>query len=164
MADDEATVGPITRVQRSISAILGRPTPEATTPQYLAPKTINPCRDEAVILTKIKLGRTYIRCKDLTQALTAQRGCKRTLHCWNWGEDLRLKDGIIRQLDVYYCYLCEREERKQMLPVVSSGRATTVDHLIKAHQMDKTTGMICTHHKAPPAGQATLDNIGEYGQ
>jgi hypothetical protein len=164
MADDEATMGPITRAQRSIAAVLGRPAPEATTAQYLAPKTINPRRDKAVILMEIKLGRTYIRCKDLTQAPTAQRGRKRTSHCWKWGEDLRLKDGTIGQPDVYYCYLCEREERKQTLPVVSSGRATAVDHLIKVHQMDKATGMIRARREAPPAGQATLDNMGEYGQ
>jgi hypothetical protein len=88
MVDNEATVGPITHAQQPIAAVLGHPTPKATTAQYLAPKTINPCRDEAVILTEIKLGRTYIQCKDLMQAPTAQRGHKRTLHCWKWGKDL----------------------------------------------------------------------------
>jgi len=113
-----------------------------------------------VEVTEFRLaGKTYIRCKDLTAS--TRGGRTRTAHCWKWGEDIRLKERTIGTSNVYYCYLCERMGRTQELPVVSTGRTTATEHLVRLHKMDKETGELHTHTRPATRNQPNLHEYGE---
>jgi hypothetical protein len=78
MANEEAAARP----QHSITNLLSmRNCDPPTYSALLAPKSINPARDNAVEVTEFRIaGKTYIRCKDLTMG--ARRGLACTAHYW----------------------------------------------------------------------------------
>ena len=60
---------------------------------------------------------------------------------WLWGKDLQLKksDGLIIY---YYCYLCEKLKKSLKLPIMSTGRSTTLAYLLSNHNIDKNIGLL----------------------
>jgi hypothetical protein len=122
--------------------------PSASDDVILAPKSFNPKADESKTIDEFKLlGRQYVRCKALTK--TPKNTKQRSSYIWKWGEDIQLKSSTDRRT-FFYCYICKRSKHKQELCVVSLGRLTAMDHLIKDHQLDKATGKILSEKKAEP--------------
>jgi hypothetical protein len=114
----------------------------------LAPKSFNLKANKLKIVNEFKLyGKQYIRCKALTKALKYTK--QRSLYIWKWGEDIQLKSST-DQRTFFYCYIYKRLKHKQELCVVSSGRSTAMDHLVKDHQLDKVTGEIFSEKKDDP--------------
>lgn len=69
---------------------------------------------------------------------------------WRFGEKLiRTSD----KKEVYYCYSCERQKKKQLLPKLS-GNTGAHQHLLRHHNIDGE-GHARTH---PPTGQHTISD------
>lgn len=127
---------------------LSTQSPPASDDVILAPKSFNLKADELKTFDEFKLyGKQYIWCKALTKALKHTK--QRSSYIWKWGEDIQLKSSM-DQRTFFYCYICERLKHKQELCVVSSGRLTAMDHLIKDYQLDKATGEILSEKKDKP--------------
>jgi hypothetical protein len=122
----------------------------------LAPQSINSsASDPPNPVETFKLyGKQYIRCGALTKNPKATR--QRSSPIWKWGEDIQLmnSDG---KTTYFYCYLCERQKRKQELMVVSTGRCTALDHLEEDHKMNRITGELHSH-TTPAANQPTIES------
>jgi hypothetical protein len=93
----------------------------------LAPQSINSsASDPPSRVGTFKLyGKQYIRCGALTKNPKATR--QRSSPIWKWGEDIQLIDSDSKTT-YFYCYLCERQKRKQELMIVLTGRCTALDH------------------------------------
>jgi hypothetical protein len=81
-------------------------------------------------------GKQYVRCDAI--AKPPKHTKKRTSIIWRFGEDIQLKKEP--QKKFWYCYLCEKQRRRQELPVVGKGNSTALDHLEQAHHIDRVTG------------------------
>lgn len=103
--------------------------------------------DEAKRLDRFKIcGDEYLR-SDSLAGLKESRVKKSSI--WRFGEKLlRVRD----RKEVYYCYQCERQKRKQLLPKLS-GNTGAHQHLLSHHNIDGD-GRIKSH---PPAGQHGID-------
>jgi len=137
---------------------LSTQSPPTSNDVILTPKSFNLKADESKTVDEFKLyGKQYIRCKALTKAPKHTK--QRSSYIWKWGEDIQLKSST-DQRTFFYCYICERSKHKQELCVVSSGRLTAMDHLIKDHQLDKATGEILSEKKDEP-DQPTIEQYPE---
>jgi hypothetical protein len=103
--------------------------------------------DEAKRLDRFKIcGVEYLR-SDSPAGLSESRVKKSSI--WRFGEKLiRVRD----RKEVYYCYQCERQKRKQLLPKLS-GNTGAHQHLLRHHNIDGD-GRPKSH---PPAGQPGID-------
>jgi hypothetical protein len=103
--------------------------------------------DEAKRLDRFKIcGVEYLR-SDSLAGLKESRVKKPSI--WRFGEKLlRVRD----RKEVYYCYQCERQKRKQLLPKLS-GNTGAHQHLLRHHNIDGD-GRPKSH---PPAGQHGID-------
>lgn len=108
----------------------------------LAPEQLNPlAKDQKEFSEFTYLGKQYIRCQALTKGPkhTKQRESK----IWRWGEDIQLRDDTSsKPARYFFCYLCEKQKRKQELLVVGTGRGPAMNHLVEDHNMDRETGAI----------------------
>ena len=97
----------------------------------------NPKYCESMELTSFSIDSvSYIRRSEV-----ARRSEERTTtsKIWDWGKALvRKKD----QKEVYYCYRCERENKRQLLPILNGTKGGR-DHLI-SHYIDPDTGLLQT--------------------
>lgn len=112
----------------------------------LAPESIHPSgRDNPHTIIQpdeFKLyGKQYVRCGAIAKPPNHTR--KRTSIVWKYGEDIQLKKEPEKKS--WYCYICEKEHRRQELPVSGKGNTTALDHLQHVHHIDRVTG----DHKAP---------------
>ena len=112
----------------------------------LAPESFHPtARDDPNIVIQpdeFKLyGKQYIRCSAL--AKPPKHTKKRTSIVWTFGEDIQLRKESEKKF--WYCYICEKERRRQELPVAGKGNSTALDHLQQVHHIDRVTG----DHKPP---------------
>jgi hypothetical protein len=81
-------------------------------------------------------GKQYVRSSAL--AKPPKHTKKRTSIVWKFGEDIQLRREPEKKF--WYCYLCEKERRRQELPVAGKGNSTALDHLQHVHHIDRTTG------------------------
>jgi hypothetical protein len=107
----------------------------------LSPACISPRPDDpAGILIEpdeFKLnGKQYVRY--CVVAKSQKHTKKRTSVVWQYGEDIQLKQDATKKF--WYCYLCERQQRQQGLPISGKGNCTALDHLESKHQIDRETG------------------------
>ena len=104
--------------------------------------------DEARRLDQFKIsGTEYIRANSLASGKESRT--KRS-PVWRYGEKLiRLKD----KREVYYCYQCERQKRKQPLPKLS-GNTGAHQHLLHHHNIDGDG----QPKQTSPAGQRAIDD------
>ena len=124
---------------------LSTQSPPASDDVILAPKSFSLKADESKTFDEFKLyGKQYIRCKALTKAPKHTK--QRSSYIWKWGEDIQLKSST-DQRTFFYCYIYEQLKHKQELCVVSLGRLTAIDYLIKDHQLDKAIGEILSKKK-----------------
>ena len=103
--------------------------------------------DETRRLDRFKIcGVEYLR-SDSLAGLKESRVKKSSI--WRFGEKLlRVRD----RKAVYYCYQCERQKRKRLLPKLS-GNTGAHQHLLRHHNIDGD-GRPKSH---PPAGQHSID-------
>lgn len=103
--------------------------------------------DEAKRLDRFKIsGTEYVRSESLASVKDSRT--KRS-SVWRFGEKLvRITD----KKEVYYCYQCEQQKKKQLLPKLS-GNTGALQHLLHHHNIDNDG-----HSKSKPlTDQRVLD-------
>ncbi|KJZ71689.1 hypothetical protein HIM_08927 [Hirsutella minnesotensis 3608] len=122
----------------------------------LAPTHISPRPNDADVLIEpdeFKLnGKQYVRHSAVAKSQKHTK--KRTSVVWHYGEDIQLKHDQTRRF--WYCYLCERQQRQQGLPISGKGNSTALDHLESKHQIDRETGEH-KHLKSHPSQPSIVD-------
>ena len=103
--------------------------------------------DESECLNRFKISSIeYVRSSSLA---TGKEARTKNSTVWRYGEKLvRLGD----KKEVYYCYQCERQKRKQLLPKLS-GNTGAHQHLLRHHDIDSDGHAKCH----PPSGQRAID-------
>ena len=103
----------------------------------LAPTNINPRSALSLQPDEFRLyGKVYVRCCSMAKHPKATR--KRQSVIWKYGEDIQLRSSLTKRY--WYCYLCEKENRKLELPQVSNGTDTALSHLETKHKIHCETG------------------------
>src|SRR5215207_3880189 len=121
----------------NIFELLGRRSPSDSDDIILAPPSINPRSDPSLQQDEFKLrGKTYVRCCSLAKGPKATK--KRNSIIWLYGEDIQLRLDSTKRF--WYCYLCEKKQCQQDLPIVDKGNSTCLDHLKQSHKIDPKTG------------------------
>ena len=93
---------------------------------------INPSSDPSLQPDKFKVNRKEYLCI-CALAKKPNEISKKMSICWIYGKKLLHKaDGQ----KVYYCYLCEKQKKKQQF-VVINGNSTALNHLWNDHFIDK---------------------------
>lgn len=107
----------------------------------------NPAFSESTCLDELKInGRQYTRKSALAKG---QRSRERRSPIWRFGEDIvRVDDG----LDVYYCWICECEKKRQDLPVLK-GNSSALNHMM-SHGYDRDGNKIDKGTRSIPEAAA----------
>jgi hypothetical protein len=103
--------------------------------------------DESKCLDRFNIsGVEYVRSSSLATSKEART--KKSSVWWYREKLLRLKNKRER----HYCYQCERQKKKQLLPKLS-GNTGAHQHLLRHHDIDSDRHLKCH----PPSGQRAID-------
>jgi hypothetical protein len=107
----------------------------------LAPPNINPEATDTKRPDRFKLnGQHYVRRNAVAKKPNQTTG-KRTSPVWNYGEDIQLASACgDNDRCYYYCWLCERDKKRQELPIIGDGNSTALNHIKKTHKFNPHTG------------------------